>query len=398
MFHALPGGNVDGAGPARRLSGTSRPRRSTEAAAIHPGASTRSPTEVHVTSPASHRQPVATIPVQPIASVRWDGGAPVIIDQRRLPQALVHWRLATVDDVVTAIRSLAVRGAPAIGIAGAYGMVVGLDEGLSLDDLVERIGGARPTAVNLSWAVRRVAGAARAAGPEPGAHRAAALDEAIAIQEEDRLACAAIGEHGRRLLEGRRRILTHCNTGRLATGGYGTALAAIYAKHAAGELDEVLATEARPLLQGGRLTAWELAAAGVPNRLIVDAAAGPAMASGLVDAVIVGCDRVAANGDTANKIGTYALAVLARHHGIPFYVAGPRSSFDPATPTGEGILVEERAADEVRGFGGQSVAPPGTGVWNPAFDVTPANLIDAFVTDIGVIEPPYERTIREALA
>ncbi len=289
-----------------------------------------------MTSPASPRQPVATTPAQPIASVRWDGGAPVIIDQRHLPQALVHWRLATVDDVVAAIRALAVRGAPAIGIAGAYGMVVGLDEGLPLDHLVDRVGGARPTAVNLSWAVRRVADAARAAGQDPRAQRAAALDEAVAIQEEDRLACAAIGEHGRRLLEGRRRILTHCNTGRLATGGDGTALAAIYAKHAAAELDEVLATEARPLLQGGRLTAWELAAAGVPHRLIVDAAAGPAMATGLVDAVIVGCDRVAANGDTANKIGTYSLAVLARRHGIPFYVAGPRSSFDRLPPPARG--------------------------------------------------------------
>ncbi len=342
---------------------------------------------------------------QAIASVRWDGRAPVIIDQRRLPEALVHWRLTTVDELVAAIRTLAVRGAPAIGITGAYGIVVGLDEvgpatrdeanGV-LDQLVERIGGARPTAVNLSWAVRRVAKAARGA-PGVRTMRDTALAEAIAIQEEDRLACAAIGEHGRRLLEGRRRILTHCNTGRLATGGDGTALAAIYAKHAAGELDEVIATEARPLLQGGRLTAWELAAAGVPIRLIVDGAAGLAMARGLVEAVIVGCDRVAANGDTANKIGTYSLAVLARRHGIPFYVAGPRSSFDLQTPDGDAIVVEERPADEVRAFGERPVAPPDAEVWNPAFDVTPAELIDAFVTDAGIIEPPYERTIRDAL-
>ena len=354
--------------------------------------------------------PPATSPAHPVASVRWDGGAPVIIDQRRLPQAVVHWRLATVDEVIGAIRTLAVRGAPAIGIAGAYGVVVGLDEAApatteaalaTLDRLVAAIGDARPTAVNLSWAVRRVASAARAAASRPDADpvavRNAALEEAVAIQEEDRLACAAIGEHGRRLLSGRRRILTHCNTGRLATGGDGTALAAIYAKHAAGELDEVIACEARPLLQGGRLTAWELAAAGVPNRLIVDGAAGIAMARGLVDAVIVGCDRVAANGDTANKIGTYTLAVLARRHGIPFYVAGPRSTFDLGTPDGSAIVVEERDAEEVRAFQGQAASPPGAGVWNPAFDVTPAELIDAFVTDLGVIEPPYEWTIREAL-
>jgi methylthioribose-1-phosphate isomerase len=354
--------------------------------------------------------PSATSPAQPIASVRWDGAAPVIIDQRRLPGALVTWRLASVDDVVGAIASLAVRGAPAIGIAGAYGVVVGLDEAQpstlvdaleALDRLVVRIGEARPTAVNLSWAVRRVAAAARSSAARSGddvrALRAAALDEAIAIQEEDRLACAAIGEHGRRILEGRRRILTHCNTGRLATGGDGTALAAIYAKHAAGELDEVIACEARPLLQGGRLTAWELGAAGVPTRLIVDGAAGLAMDRGLVDAVIVGCDRVAANGDTANKIGTYSLAILARRHGIPFYVAGPRSTFDLSTPDGSAIVVEEREADEIRGFGGNPVAPVDAGVWNPAFDVTPGELIDAFVTDLGIIEPPYETTIARAL-
>lgn len=350
-------------------------------------------------------------PVAPLSGVRWDGGAPVIIDQRRLPAALVEWRLQTVDDVVEAIRALAVRGAPAIGITGAYGVVVGLDAAgpetataaaAVSDEVARRIGEARPTAVNLSWAVRRVAEAARHAAADPSATpvsvRDAALAAAVAIEDEDRQACAAIGEHGRRLLADRRRILTHCNTGRLATGGDGTAMAVIYAKHAAGELDEVLATEARPLLQGGRLTAWELAAAGVPSRLIVDAAAGAAMSSGLVDAVIVGCDRVAANGDTANKIGTYALAVLARRHRIPFFVAGPRSTFDPGTPDGAAIVVEERHGDEVRGFGGTPIAPAGAGVWNPAFDVTPAELIDAFVTDAGVIEPPYERTIREALA
>ncbi|HVL54584.1 MAG TPA: S-methyl-5-thioribose-1-phosphate isomerase, partial [Vitreimonas sp.] len=327
------------------------------------------------------------------------------------PEAVVHWRLSSVADVVAAIGDLAVRGAPAIGIAGAYGVVVGIEESgagtaeeaiAAVESGGRRIEHARPTAVNLSWAVRRVQGVAREAASEAGATAATvrdrALVEAIAIQEEDRLACAAIGEHGRRLLQGRRRILTHCNTGRLATGGDGTALAAIYAKHAAGELDEVIACEARPLLQGGRLTAWELGAAGVPHRLIVDGAAGMAMARGLVEAVIVGCDRVAANGDTANKIGTYSLAVLARRHGIPFFVAGPSSTFDLATPNGEGIVVEERAADEIRGFSGRAVAPATVEVWNPAFDVTPADLIDAFVTEVGVIEPPFDTGIPAALA
>jgi methylthioribose-1-phosphate isomerase len=353
----------------------------------------------------------APVPVARIAGVRWDSDAPVIVDQRRLPARVVEWRLTTTDEVVEAIRMLAVRGAPAIGITGGYGVVVGLDEArpasvpaavATLERLTDRLADARPTAVNLRWAVGRVADAARTAAGAPAATpaaiRAAALAEAVAIHEEDRAACAAIGEHGRRLLAGRRRILTHCNTGRLATGGDGTAMAAIYAMHAAGELDEVIACEARPLLQGGRLTAWELAAAGVPSRLIVDGAAGAAMVAGLVDAVIVGCDRVAANGDTANKIGTYALAVLARRHGIPFYVAGPRTTFDLDTANGAAIVVEERSADEVRGFGGQPVAAADVGVWNPAFDVTPAGLIDAFVTDAGVIRPPFDATIRGALA
>ena len=335
-----------------------------------------------------------------IAAVRWDGAAPVIIDQRELPGRLVELRLDTVDAVVDAIRTLAVRGAPAIGICGAYGVLLALREapaGHAREALIERIGRARPTAVNLWGAVSRVRaaiGRAEAAGQDP---TPAALAEAIAIHEEDRAACAAIGEHGRRLLAGRRRILTHCNTGRLATGGDGTALAVIYAKHAARDLDEVLADESRPLLQGGRLTAWELGQAGVPYRVLVDGAAGAAMAAGLVEAVVVGCDRVAANGDTANKVGTYALAVLARHHDIPFHVAGPLSSFDPETPDGAAITIEERDPAEVRGFGGRLVAPPDAGAWNPAFDVTPAELIEAFITDAGVLRPPYAQSIAAAV-
>jgi methylthioribose-1-phosphate isomerase len=341
-----------------------------------------------------------------LASVRWDTDAIVIIDQRRLPAQLVEWRLTNVADVVEAIATLAVRGAPAIGIASAYGLVIGLDEARPgsareaidrIRELEETIGGARPTAVNLRAALARVR-AAVAAGdlPDAAAVRAAALAEAAAIHDEDRAACSRIGEHGRALLAGRRRILTHCNTGRLATAGDGTALAIVYALQAAGEQPSVLVTESRPLLQGARLTAWELQASGVDVRLIVDSAAAAAMGAGLVDVVLVGCDRVAANGDTANKIGTYQLALLARQHGIPFFVAGPLSSFDPETPGGSGIPVEERSPDEVRLFAGQPSSPPDVPVWNPAFDVTPAHLIDAFVTEVGVIRPPSTEAIRAA--
>jgi methylthioribose-1-phosphate isomerase len=357
-----------------------------------------------VPEPTSLTQPPSP---NPVVSIAWDGAAPVIIDQRRLPDALVHWRLDTVDAVVEAIRTLAVRGAPAIGIAGGYGMVVGLDEAGAtrlgpadrdklvaiLERLAAQIGAARPTAVNLSMAVGRVRDAALAAEDGPGA-RAAALAEATTLQDEDRASCAAIAANGRIALAGARRLLTHCNTGRLATAGDGTALAVVYAMHAAGELDEVLACESRPLLQGSRLTAWELGQAGVPYRLIVDPAAGAAMARGMVDAVVVGCDRVAANGDTANKVGTYSLAVLAREHGIPFWVAGPHTSFDLDAPDGASIVVEERDPAEVRHAFGHPIAPADAPAWNPAFDVTPAALIEGYITDVGIVRPPFGPEVR----
>ncbi|MEA2623540.1 MAG: methylthioribose-phosphate isomerase [Chloroflexota bacterium] len=344
----------------------------------------------------------------PVAGVRWDGRGLVIVDQRRLPAELLEWRLDTVDDVIQAIRTLAVRGAPAIGLAGAYGIVVGLREHrpASVPDAIatvaaleERLRAVRPTAVNLAGSLARVRRAATASGATTvDTLEAIALAEAVAIHDEDRAATGAIGRFGAELLAATPRILTHCNTGRLATGGDGTALSAIYALAAAGGQPQVLATESRPLLQGARLTAWELEAAGIDVRLIVDSAAGAAMAAGLVQALIVGCDRVAANGDTANKIGTYQLAVLARHHGLPFYVAGPLSSFDPQTPNGRAIVVEERDAAEVRGFGGQATAPAGVRAWNPAFDVTPADLVTAFVTEQGVLRPPFGAAIAGAFA
>jgi methylthioribose-1-phosphate isomerase len=343
------------------------------------------------------------------SAVDWRDGRLEVVDQTVLPERLRVVELATVAEVVDALRRLVVRGAPAIGVAGAFGVVLGVDQaaregGGGVDDAraalhraAAELEAARPTAVNLRWAVRRVVAAAAAAG-SAGELRRLALAEALRILEEDRAACRRIGEAGRVELASRRRLLTHCNTGRLATAGLGTALAVVYAKAAAGEPVEVLASETRPLLQGARLTAWELADAGIPVTVLADTAAGAALAAGLVDGVLVGCDRVARNGDTANKIGTYPLAVLAHAHQVPFYVVGPLSSFDPEAADGSRIVIEQRPAAEVSILAGTRVAPASAGVWNPAFDVTPARLVTAFVTDAGVLRPPFERSIADALA
>ena len=345
------------------------------------------------------------------SAVDWRDGRLEIVDQTLLPDRLVVLAPATAAEVVDALRRLAVRGAPAIGVAGAFGVVLGLGEGgpprpgpdglaAARADL-ERVAGmlavARPTAVNLRWAVRRVAAAAARAA-DAAELRRLALAEAVRILEEDRAACARMAEAGRAELATRHRLLTHCNTGRLATAGIGTALGVVYAKAAAGEPVQVLASETRPLLQGARHTAWELVTAGIPDTVVADTAAGAAMAGGLVDAVLVGCDRVAANGDTANKIGTYTLAVLAHANRIPFYVVGPLSSFDPETADGAAIEIEQRPAAEVNTLAGAQLAPEAAGVWNPAFDVTPTALITAFVTDAGVLRPPFRASIAEALA
>ena len=329
----------------------------------------------------------------------WTGEAVEIIDQTRLPAEEVVLRLTTPEEVVAAIARLAVRGAPAIGICGAFGVVLAADQ-LGRDATAERlteaaaaVRAARPTAVNLAWAVDRVLAAARRAAG--GALRGAVEAEAITILAEDREACRLIGEHGRAELPRASRLMTLCNTGRLATGGWGTALGVVYAKAAAGDLIDVLACETRPLLQGARLTAWELQHAGIPVTVLTEGAAAARLARGDVDAVIVGADRVAANGDTANKIGTYALAIAAHHHGVPFYVAVPRSTLDAATPDGEAIDIEQRAGSEVRLAAGLG---DDVAVWNPAFDVTPAALITAIICDSGVLRPPFEATIAGALA
>jgi methylthioribose-1-phosphate isomerase len=307
-------------------------------------------------------------------AVAWVGDAIEIIDQTRLPGETQVLRLTTADEVVDAIKRLAVRGAPAIGVTGALGVVVAGGDAAA----AERIASARPTAVNLRWAVERVLAAEDR------------LAEALAILSEDVAACRAIGEHGRSELPAARRILTVCNAGRLATAGWGTALGVVYAKAEAGEPVEVFACETRPLLQGARLTAWELHDAGIPVTVLPDGAAPALLARGEVDAVVVGCDRVAANGDVANKIGTYAVALAAHRHGVPFYVAGPRSTLDPATPSGAQIEIEHRDGDEVR-------AVAGTAVWNPAFDVTPAELVSGLITDAGVLRAPYGPAIAGVL-
>ncbi len=339
-------------------------------------------------------------------TVAWAGDAVEIIDQTLLPGTLRVVRLDTVDRVVDAIRRLAVRGAPAIGGAGALGMVVGLDEQrpastdearAALARLADRIGGARPTAVNLRWAVDRVRAAASGERTAE-AIREQALAEALRIVDEDREACRRIGEHGRAELSGATTILTHCNTGRLATLGWGTALGVVYAKAAAGEPVRVYACEARPLLQGARLTAWELLQAGIDVTLIADSAAASLLHTGRIDAVILGADRIAANGDTANKVGTFSLALAAKHAGVRFYTAAPTSTFDLATPSGDAIEIELRSADEVLTFQGQPSAPPGVAAWNPAFDVTPHDLITGWITELGVLHPPFVEVERAARA
>jgi len=338
-----------------------------------------------------------------IEAVRWapDGVAVRVIDQRLLPGDLVERDLRTVDEVCEAIRTLAVRGAPAIGVAGAMGLAASLaahahgpaeDVRRRLQDHAARIRAARPTAVNLPWAIDRLLARAAALGPDAAGETLveALRAEATAVLAEDREMCRRIGEHGLPLVPDGTRVLTHCNAGALATGGIGTALAPIYCAVAAGRRVEVYVDETRPLLQGSRLTAWELARAGVPVTVLTDSMAASLMRAGRVDLCIVGADRIAANGDVANKIGTYGVAVAARHHGIPFYVAAPGSTFDAATATGEGIEIEARAASEVvRGFG-PATAPEGVAVHNPAFDVTPAELVTAIVSDRGVHRAPYD--------
>jgi methylthioribose-1-phosphate isomerase len=330
-------------------------------------------------------------------ALRWDGRRLAVLDQTLLPGAERWLELSGAQDTADAIRRLAVRGAPLIGIAAAYGLAMEVARTPSRPTLErgwETLREARPTAVNLAHAVDRVRAAALAAGPATIADAARA--EAERIHAEEDAASAAIASHGAALLADARRIATHCNTGALAAGGSGTALAVILELAGRARV-EVLTGETRPLLQGARLTVWELARAGVAHALVVDGAMAGLIAGGEVDAVIVGCDRVAANGDTANKVGTYPLALAARAAGIPFIVAGPTSTIDPTLADGSAIAIEERDADEVRSFGGASATLRDTPVRNPAFDVTPAGLISALVTEHGVAQPVDADTVAALL-
>lgn len=360
-------------------------------------------------------------PDDSFSPLRWEGGALELLDQTRLP-AVEEWLTCRhPEQVADAIRRLAVRGAPAIGVAAAYGLAVGFalpqaDEtpaGLArrFAEVADLLAATRPTAVNLRWAIERgrqvfadtlrryTLGRAEAAGGEAGREvvYGALLFWARGLHAADVAANRAIGEHGAALFAAGSRVLTHCNTGALATAGYGTALGVIQSSWRQGKVGLVWVDETRPLLQGARLTAWELRRLGIPFRVLPDAAAGALLARGEVDRIVVGADRIAANGDTANKIGTYPLAVLARRHDVPFYVAAPLSTIDPATATGADIPIEERAPAEVTHLAGLPLTPEGTEALNLAFDVTPADLITNIITEVGVLEPPYEQSIARAL-
>jgi methylthioribose-1-phosphate isomerase len=362
---------------------------------------------------------MATSNVSSVRSIEWRDGRLFLLDQTQLPLTVSVEEQASVEDVWESIKQLKVRGAPAIGVAGAYGLVVAM-RGLSHLEETEFLGrmrsaaayldGSRPTAVNLSWALKRVVAAAEGAadgsgaagagrdggGRQPSAHLLAAITaEAEAIHAEDIEVCRRIGEFGAPLITSGAGILTHCNAGRLATSDYGTATAPMYLAHRNGVSFSVYSDESRPLLQGSRLTAWELQQAGIDVTTITDNMAAFIMQQGLIDLVIVGTDRVAANGDVANKIGTLGVAILARHFGIPFYVASPFSTIDLSTPTGAEIVIEERDPDEVTSFGLRRTAPEGIRVRNPAFDVTPHELVTAIITDRGIIEPPYTQRLQE---
>ena len=337
-----------------------------------------------------------------IPTVAWQDGEVVMIDQRRLPAEEVYLRCRDHSEVAKAIRDMAIRGAPAIGVAAALGIALGVRnspaEGEALradfDRICREMAATRPTAVNLFWAIERMRRrfeAERARGGQ--ALRDGLLEEGRAIEDEDVAACRRIGDLGAELIPERARVLTHCNAGALATAGYGTALGVIRSAARQGKIRNVLADETRPYLQGARLTAWELGRDGIPTTLIADNMAGHMMARGEVDAVVVGADRIAANGDVANKIGTYTVAVLARENGVPFYVAAPVSTIDLGTPSGDAITIEERPPDEVTHHGGRRLAPEGVAVRNPAFDVTPHRYVTAIICERGVARPPYAESL-----
>lgn len=343
----------------------------------------------------------------PITTIEWYEGKVRLIDQTLLPNEVKYIECNTVEEVWEAIKSLRVRGAPAIGIAGALGTVLGIwnyqakgfsDFNNKLIEVTDYLATSRPTAVNLFWALNRMKAVVESNKDyDPEQIKHILLAEAQKIIEEDNAMCHAIGKNGAELIKEGETILTHCNAGGLATSGYGTALAIIFTAHEQGKKISVFADETRPLLQGARLTTWELMQAGIDVTLISDNMSAQVMKEGRISCVIVGADRIADNGDTANKIGTYNVAILAKEHKIPFYVAAPTSTFDMNLSTGDLIPIEQRSAEEITEWFGKRIAPLGVKVYNPAFDVTPARLIDAIITEKGIIRPPYVRNIKRLL-
>ena len=341
-----------------------------------------------------------------LPTIAWEDAEVVMIDQRKLPSREVYVRCRTGRDVAKAIRTMVIRGAPAIGVAAAMGVALELRRSTATGTTqlatefyrtCDLLAATRPTAVNLFWALERMkrvfAGAMRA-GQSTDELTATIIAEAARVHDEDVASCRALGQHGAEVVPDEGRVLTHCNAGALATGGYGSALGVVRAAVEAGKRVVVYADETRPFLQGARLTAWELLRDGIETTVITDGMVGALMQSGRVDLVVVGADRIAANGDVANKIGTYTVAVLAREHDVPFYVAAPVSTIDLATPDGSGIPIEERDAREVTHLGALQLTPDGARVWNPAFDVTPARLVAGIITERGICRPPFTESLK----
>ena len=340
-----------------------------------------------------------------LPTIEWKDDAVVMIDQRKLPAAEVYVACKTAPEVAKAIKTMVIRGAPAIGVAAAMGIALGMKRSKAtgtkqfvteFQKSCDLMAATRPTAVNLFWAIdrmKRTFAEAAQAGASVDEIKHRLETEARLIHDEDVESCRAMGTHGAGLVPDTARILTHCNAGALATAGYGTALGVIRAASEQGKRIAVLADETRPFLQGARLTAWELVKDGIDTTVITDNMAGVMMHQGQVDLVVVGADRIAANGDTANKVGTYSVAVLAKEHGIPFYVAAPISTVDLKTPTGEGIPIEERSDREVTHVGASRLTPEGARIRNPAFDVTPAKYITAIITERGIARPPFEESL-----
>jgi len=334
----------------------------------------------------------------------------VMVDQRKLPAQEVYVRCRTAPEVAKAIRTMVIRGAPAIGVAAAYGIAVGMKRStakgtnqyaVEFQKFCDLMAGTRPTAVNLFWAIDRlkaVFAAGAQAGESPDEISARLLREAQAIHDEDVANCRLMGGHGAAIVPDNARVLTHCNAGALATAGYGSALGVIRAAVEQGKRIAVFADETRPFLQGARLTAWELVRDGINTTVITESMAGPLMRAKEIDVVVVGADRIAANGDTANKIGTYTVAVLAHEHGVPFYVAAPLSTIDLATPDGDTIPIEERDQREVSHLGSSRITPVGANIRNPAFDVTPHRYIAGIITERGILRPPYAESLKQAFA